>query len=539
MNQVPSGQIDLGDRDGAIDPMLAKAFVSTLSYRRLSQRAIVTVEGRKGSGKSAFARYEQSSRPQSSARIISADSIHFLSLVQEFASAMQQSGLDARLLVHAWTQAFTHEAFDLILTASDAGILTPEARDIALVRQYLGQRYPQASPSQHQIFAEKLTATILGVLGKAKDMSSKSSVVEAVDKALIPSSAFLKAKAAAIRVMASSSTPLFLAFDGMDRFYDSPELAYDPKSHHVVQQFMMALLFATGDLVREPLFQQIDLKVMLPLDRIMSLHFKDRVKTEQHLHRIEWVREELLQFVASRIALSLKEEMGDPWTAWYRVFPPTIQNQRDRSVREDSFSYILRHTMLRPRDFQVHWKCIRDAARDGIITEDALRDGIKNGCEELASFYLDEWAQEYPFIRGVLDLFRGMANVLPYDDKAAKILGKGRAAVNAHIASVARSAVISLPFSTTHLINQENQLMVNHEFVERLLYAIGFLGKLADHEGDLRTEERRYKTMPYWCWFSCYQKHPALKEGDRLLIHPIFYGPYDIVAGEPVVVGPG
>jgi hypothetical protein len=63
---------------------------------------------------------------------------------------------------------------------------------------------------------------------------------------------------------------------------------------------------------------------------------------------ISWNIATLKEFVRKGIEVTAKVKAGSFQTLWRQVFPESITNAFHK-VEEDSFEYVLRHTMLRPR----------------------------------------------------------------------------------------------------------------------------------------------------------------------------------------------
>lgn len=474
------------------------------------------------------------------ARVVDADSVFFSEIARKFSSHELTPEINQRIWTHAWRVAFSNEIISIVHDAARSGHLQATKTEMGVLASHL----KHVRDGGEGGFAAFLLHTLFLVVEKYLKYSveDRGDLIKALRRAVQSPSAFKSVTDAASSILERSGTRLFLAFDGMDRFYDLPDLRYESTTHRMRQVFVISLLYAVADMANTRLLKRVDLKVMLPLDKVISLHFRDKVKSDQYAYEIQWTGRELLEFCAKRIHATAGPVVPSGLTddsAWKAIFPDKLSHAVDRSLEESTFDYVLRHTLMRPRDFQVHWKMIHDLSEGGVVTEDSLREGVRIGAERLATYYFDEWAGEFPFLPGILDLFRESASVFVYDSSFRDVLSSAVSLVNSYLEVEAVGSAIALPFRTAQKRNKNGCVMVTREFVLQLLYSVGFLGKL--REGALVETESRvleFASKKYSCWFYCYQKYPNISAGDTLVIHPIFYERYAIRPSEPLIVGP-
>lgn len=105
------------------------------------------------------------------------------------------------------------------------------------------------------------------------------------------------------------------------------------------------------------------IKAFLPQELTLETNndIWDSDKHKHNTHYINWNSEDLGNFVFKRLQNSSRNKSFSKFDeAWQYLFPGTITNNT-YGVDEDSFSYILRHTLHRPRQLQDHiFEILRD-----------------------------------------------------------------------------------------------------------------------------------------------------------------------------------
>ena len=179
--------------------------------------------------------------------------------------------------------------------------------------------------------------------------------------------------------------PIYILIDKIDEHWSQ-----SPESSDLI----IGLLKAAKE-CREKI-PQARLVVFLRSDIFETLKFDDLDKFRSIGERVAWEKESLLKLISLRISASIG---GKPSAdhAWQKVFPKTIGN-------ENSFSYLLGYTLMRPRDLiQLcnHCKDIAENhASDKIDTE-----AITKALPEYSRWKLDdlviEYRVQYPFLEKV------------------------------------------------------------------------------------------------------------------------------------------
>jgi hypothetical protein len=83
-------------------------------------------------------------------------------------------------------------------------------------------------------------------------------------------------------------------------------------------------------------------------------------------------------------------------------------------VEEDSFEYILRHTMLRPRQIQIHLSTLA-AAHPGLnIDPSMIPKSIAESNQKLAKFFIDEYGLDHPYLRRMILSFENKDRVMAF-----------------------------------------------------------------------------------------------------------------------------
>ena len=93
--------------------------------------------------------------------------------------------------------------------------------------------------------------------------------------------------------------------------------------------------------------------------------------------------------------------------------PTEITNQHHNMI-EDTFEYILRHTMYRPRQLQMHLHCLAQEYPGGNIDPSMIPKSVSNSCKELARYFVEEYRIDHPNLEKFIQSFHLQNNVMPY-----------------------------------------------------------------------------------------------------------------------------
>jgi hypothetical protein len=158
---------------------------------------------------------------------------------------------------------------------------------------------------------------------------------------------------------------VLLTLDRFDDFYD--EFLYrrdDEQDGEQKKEFLTSLLkgliLAARDLQRDSKeYGWMHMIFTIPADKFIELRLRERADLESnHVIPLQWSPIELREMVNRRIAYALDLPESDIPRAWNLLFPFEVTNGRVRRVRENSFLYIVRHSLWNPREIQMYLKAI-------------------------------------------------------------------------------------------------------------------------------------------------------------------------------------
>jgi len=489
--------LDFGQDSAESDRrFLSRVFLPTSSFERIRTGKKHLVLGRKGSGKTAICLtlYDKLEQQGTKVSLITPRDL------SKFKMSMLEKGSlnasEASLL--SWMYTFLAELslyiVEMAKQTHGRNYLT-WPNDVKRVRKFLaGNVDDQAS------WLDK----VLRVVGAVRKLGLKVVEVEVEPDSISKKAAGfydqLDDIVGPISTALASLTdkPVYILVDRVDEVWDP-----DVESSSLI----VGLLRASKE-IREQI-NLVNVIVFLRSDIFDSLQFQDSDHFHSFEERIIWDRSNLKELVAVRAQVSTGLGEGETLDEiWTRFFPPKIKSM-------DSFEYLLKYTLMRPRDLIQFCNLCRDEAQDSghsrIESDDISRTLTQYSKWKLKDLR-DEYQVQYPFLEKVfLGVFQHSTARLSRQDIAQRIeLVKGR---------------LTEEFSHSYFEPLDNLLQV--------LYNIGFLGALKGNKvlysflGDI-------VVIPYIMDFEIHQAfRPALEI--ELDYSPAYYP--RVESSETVVVG--
>jgi hypothetical protein len=254
------------------------------------------------------------------------------------------------------------------------------------------------------------------------------------------------------------------------------------------------------------------MKILFPEDLYNTLAFRDQQKYDKHAIEFRWSESSLRNFLGKRIAVALDKKIKqekDYSDFFTEMFPNTIYNTYYNEL-EDTFHYLLRHTMMRPRDLQeICTAIVTEAVKKHSVQDKAallrltpfepalIKDGVKEGTKVIKDNLEIEF--ESYGLKKIFQILNGKSNIINYSD----------------------------------LYDILNKVVSNVKETIEFLIRIGIFGIL--HEGDNKIKETysKHKILKkgdkfYVCvfQFSCRGKISPSNE-DKLVLSPLFYDHLD------------
>jgi hypothetical protein len=175
----------------------------------------------------------------------------------------------------------------------------------------------------------------------------------------------------------------------------------DVQSHQMVVGLLRA-----GRLLSSTL-PGVSCVIFLRRDIYDTVQFFDKDKFHGDEMRVDWTAERLLQLAVARASASLRSDVTAE-RLWEYVFPSTISG-------EQSTSFIVEHTLMRPRDLIHLCNLCRDTAvQNGhdTIAESDVSEAITQYSQWKLQDLIIEYRIAYPFLSGLLAILEGSGYII-------------------------------------------------------------------------------------------------------------------------------
>lgn len=259
-------------------------------------------------------------------------------------------------------------------------------------------------------------------------------------------------------------------------------------------------------------------KAVVPYDIWISVNMRDRDKYDPYCKKISWTKDNLMSFVHRRISFSLRRDYSLSFGSTFgEVFPDKIYNEYI-DVEEDTFEYILRHTLYRPRHFQIHLSKFAQDYEGRKATAELLRKSIENSSRLIVGYWIEEHYLNHPRLKELIKSFKHKSNIIPYHELYDFI---GKILINMKLTE----------YSVTAKINQ--------------LYLLGFLGLKVDVDTNIglanQQQPRKQEVKPYICQFQYSHANPTITDGlandAEFVIHPLFVEYCELKPNREIIIG--
>lgn len=328
-----------------------------------------------------------------------------------------------------------------------------------------------------------------------------------------------------IRILVLFDNLEYSLVDGVKRYKDDIRLIFEGLANALYEINLQSEIGQKG---------LIYIKSLIPYDIFLLLKNRNLDKIESHKESIIWDAGDLTSVIYKRIIngglklQSSKENVRDnnmysePFlNAWSEIMPQKIYNEVVK-VEEDSYNYILRHTLYRPRQFFKIMDSIGRECGGRIADQSIVRSGVENATLNLAEHISKEYSIKHPCLQSIFQSFEGKSNIYEIDE------------FYNHVNSLLQNDKIYNPNSLTTMQKIE------------ALYKIGFIGVLAECE---HIEPCQMVANKEGKFFVCHFYYKGKKVdyrnairvrkeelSVRIAIHPMFYEKCNIHASDEVVI---
>lgn len=280
-----------------------------------------------------------------------------------------------------------------------------------------------------ELFEAMLNDTAAGFAGLIAKISTKLAIMAKTNT----SEALRKPVQQIKHILERHGKKVLLTLDRFDDFYDefqyrqdSGNLLYEKRTF--LASLLKGLVIAARDLQRDaPNFSWMHMILTIPMDKFLELQLRERADLESnHVVRLEWSPKELYEMVNRRIASALELPEREVANAWKVLFPFDVANARVKEVKEDSFLYIVRHSLWNPREIQMYLKAIFAEMDRKSADEELIRRVVRQETENIIRReFIGQFIGEFHGLQKVLNKLNNVAlrTVMFYEELCDKLGG--------------------------------------------------------------------------------------------------------------------
>lgn len=412
-------EIEWGPIDAAVpDEHFREKFIQTpLIAPAISSRYPI-VSGTKGSGKTAIQKWliGDGGGAYLHKKVISFNDIQFGVVARNLAQLTSVSDIATLTIIdHYWQYVIVVEAMKTWATNKDYKLVGVDGTKVFAYLRNHGLIEMSAMEMLTTLvtrawnYVEKLTKPGNGVHYPTLPSNLTTQVIKELTSSPTFDPQFLSAKKAFFTTLESSGEKALVIFDEFDDI-----IAKGGKAREQLQIIFDGLVQAGYHLVTDKAFiSNVFLKVLVPHDRFVALQLRDLDKVRDFHWPIRWTPETIQEFLVVRARLHPSTRGKTFRTIWNELLPTKIKNEV-YGVSENTYEYILRHTLYRPRHMQRQLDGLKRVAMVRELTDVGIRQSVREICKELAADFVTEYQIDHANLRGFLNKLKGTTNVMPF-----------------------------------------------------------------------------------------------------------------------------
>lgn len=415
----------LGDPDAKTDEHFREHFVNSDEAKAQLRHDFRITFGTKGSGKTALRRAltDIHSDRYAATYVIDLDDLEFGQIYGQIQSLRGTSGTnEAQLASTLWRNVIATYCIEAALQVDGMPIETKSQ-----INSFLdGKGYKQAPTAHFRLLhhADVIFKTVaeLGNRDASRHSGATQSLTPSQLSALIRFPTFdelphlTKEVATAI---SHGGKKVCICIDGLDSIVE--------QTHERRTYLFAGLVNAAYKLFVDPeLSKGFALKLFLPEEFASDARrvIWDQDKIHRFSELLHWTPKEFRAFIYKRLIPHSKSKSADFSTVWHEHFPEKIRNEHHK-VDEPSLTYILRHTLYRPRQVLFHlqeiiekWEAQSSTFR---IDRTFVPSVVSRTNWRMAQQVVDSLQQTHPHLESLLKSFGGFECVLPTREVADRV----------------------------------------------------------------------------------------------------------------------
>ncbi len=418
LSEIEWGPVDAAEHD---DHFLEK-YIEPEEISSLLNPNICIIPGEKGSGKTAFCKGLYLKHKDSFHYYveIKLDRIEFSAIVKSLSELASLTDTDSLLyLCNYWRYVFIIKAIDKYFKENKFNLSIDETK----IKNYLLKKglCERGVTGIMLVLIDKCWSLMSDFTDPNKSRDSKyeimpsnlePQILEKVKDYPIFDPEFIDISNRFSTLLKKNNCRIAITLDGLDRINTKAE----DKKKKSLQIIFDALIQAVYDLTISKEFKGVLLiKCLLPYDRYISLNLRDIDKISYKTKEIRWSYYSLQNFLSIRIKRHNKCKHLNKFTElWNQIMPDEVHN-KFYEINEDSYGYILRHTMYRPRHLQIHLDALSKRYPDSIIDKTMIAKSIRESSKQLAKHYVKEYLVDHPHMDSFLRKLKGEYNVIKFN----------------------------------------------------------------------------------------------------------------------------
>ena len=417
LSEIQWGPFDAADPD----ELFTEKFVEPKEIKRLLQDNIFIISGEKGSGKTAIrqALLQKYKNLYDQIADIDFDDLEYSSIIYNLDQLSQVTNLPRlNLMTNYWTYVLFIEAMKEYIVSNKS----KNDVNYGLIHDYLSKK-GLIEASHLRVFLNLISHcwTFIDRFTKSKEKTETNNlpflpsnlapdVIEQIHKYPVFDKEFIKIREIFGKALSENNISILMILDGFDRFENKAGIKQD------VNMIFESLIESVYDIsISNTFCKYIKIKALIPHDRYISINLRDSDKFDGKQKSIKWSYNGLKRFLFQRMIIHNKlNNISEFKNVWGEVLPETIINPH-YNVEENTFEYILRHTMYRPRQYQIHLDKLASTYFDEVIDPSMIPASIRESSKKNVDFYLKEYFIDHPNLKAFIKKFRDKENVMTYE----------------------------------------------------------------------------------------------------------------------------